>query len=212
MGEYASGKSEVAINRALELVKEGKKVNLVDLDLVEPCYTLRPLKKKLADYGIEVIAWDTSETIGLGEAGSLIKPEMRWVLKRNGDIIMDIGYGVEGAKIINLVEGARENNEIHIFVVLNIGRPMTGTITDIIDYIRHIQPVHGLINNSNLGDETNIDIIQEGALIISKAGDILGIPIIATMADERFKDELGRRDIIGNNIRYIKRFMPEAFW
>jgi Mrp family chromosome partitioning ATPase len=44
-GEYASGKSENAVNRAVELARQGRRVTLVDLDLVEPCYTLRPLKK-----------------------------------------------------------------------------------------------------------------------------------------------------------------------
>ncbi|MFA4884869.1 MAG: 4Fe-4S dicluster domain-containing protein [Desulfotomaculaceae bacterium] len=42
VGEYAAGKSESAINRALEVVRQGRKVTLVDLDLVEPFYTLRP--------------------------------------------------------------------------------------------------------------------------------------------------------------------------
>ena len=51
IGEYASGKSENAVNRALELAHLGRKVTLVDLDLVEPCYTLRPLKRKLEEEG-----------------------------------------------------------------------------------------------------------------------------------------------------------------
>lgn len=212
VGEYASGKSEVAVNRAIELVHKGRKVNLVDLDIVEPCYTLRPLKSLLSEYGIDVVAWDTRETIGLGEAGSTIKPETRWVLKRNGDIIMDIGYGVEGAKTLNLVEGAMESKELEIFAVINIGRPMTATVDDIIDYVQQIQTVHGLINNSHLGDDTNLEIIQEGAEMITRAGEVLGIPIIATTVDERFKKDLGEKDIFGNQIRYIKRFMTKAFW
>jgi len=180
--------------------------------MVEPCYTLRPLKKELATYGVEVIAWDTAETIGLGEAGSIMKPEMRWVLKRKGDIIMDVGYGVEGAKTLNLVEGARESNELKILIVLNIGRPMTSSIDDIVNYIKQIQPVDGIINNSHLGDETDLEIIEAGAEIIAKAGVILGIPVIATTVDEKFINKLGKKDSQGNPIRYIKRFMPKAFW
>ena len=45
VGEYASGKSEIAINRALELKKLQHQVTPVDLDIVEPFYTLRPIKK-----------------------------------------------------------------------------------------------------------------------------------------------------------------------
>ena len=53
IGEYASGKSEMAINRALELKNQGRQVTLVDLDTVEPFYTLRILKKDLEAMGIE---------------------------------------------------------------------------------------------------------------------------------------------------------------
>ena len=47
VGEYASGKSENAVNRALALHRQGRQVTLVDLDMVEPCFCLRPLKKSL---------------------------------------------------------------------------------------------------------------------------------------------------------------------
>ena len=67
VGEYASGKSENAINRALALLEKRRQVTLVDLDLVEPFYTLRPLKAKLGAMGLEVLAWKTEETMGLGD-------------------------------------------------------------------------------------------------------------------------------------------------
>ena len=57
IGEYASGKSEVAINRSLELKSQGRQVTLVDLDTVEPFYTLRPLKNKLESQGLNVISF-----------------------------------------------------------------------------------------------------------------------------------------------------------
>src|SRR5690554_1354287 len=109
VGEYASGKSEVAVNRAIELLNSGHpRVTLVDLDIVEPCYTLRPIKDKLSKLGLSVLAWDTRDTIGLGETGNILRAENKWALRREGDIILDIGYGVEGAKTLNLLEGAQE--------------------------------------------------------------------------------------------------------
>ena len=36
VGEYASGKSENAVNRAVALHRQGRPVTLVDLDTVEP--------------------------------------------------------------------------------------------------------------------------------------------------------------------------------
>ncbi|PKM41899.1 MAG: hypothetical protein CVV03_11135 [Firmicutes bacterium HGW-Firmicutes-8] len=213
IGEYASGKSEIAVNRAVDLKKEGRCVTLVDLDLVEPFYTLRPIKRQLTETGIYVVAWETSETMGLGEAGSLIKPEMRWVLRRPGDIILDIGYGVEGAKVLNLIEGAADNKNLQVFVVLNIGRPMTDNVKDIVEYVKELGIVHGLINNSHLGDDTSVDFVQQGAKVITEAALVLGLPVIATYIDRKFEFEINSKiDIKGNPIRLLDRYMTNTFW
>ena len=97
VGEYASGKSENAINRGCQLARSGRRVRLVDLDLVEPFYTLRPLKRRLEREGLEVLAWETSELVGLGEAAIPLKKEMTTALTFAGDVIIDLGYGVDGA-------------------------------------------------------------------------------------------------------------------
>ena len=55
-GAYASGKSESAINRALQYASYGKNITLVDLDTVEPAYCLRPIIGELKEQGISVIA------------------------------------------------------------------------------------------------------------------------------------------------------------
>lgn len=212
VGEYASGKSEIAVNRALKLLDLGREVTLVDLDLVEPFYTLRPIKKKLIARGLDVIAWETEQTLGLGEAGAILKPEMKWALYRPGDIILDIGYGVEGAKTLNLIEGAEDNRYLRIYVVLNIGRPMTATFSDIMAYLKTLGKIHGLINNSHLGDDTDIEIIQAGAKIITKAAGMLNIPVIATSIDEKFAEKIGAKDCQGNPIWLLKRYMINTYW
>lgn len=212
IGEYASGKSEVAINRALELSGLGQEVTLADLDLVEPFYTLRPIKKVLQDKGLQVIAWETKDTLGLGEAGNVIKPEMRWVLRRPGNIILDIGYGVEGAKTLNLLEETDQNKELKIFVVVNTGRPMTSTINDIVDYVKDLGTVDGLINNSHLGDETEIEFVQSGAMIVKEAAERLGVPMVATYIEETLYEKVGRKDITGTPFKKLSRFMKASFW
>lgn len=213
VGEYASGKSEVALNRALHLINQGRKpVTLVDLDLVEPFYTLRPIKKELEEKGLEVLAWETRQTMGLGEAGNIIKPEMRWALKRPGDIILDIGYGVEGAKKLRLVEDSQKEGALQIYVVLNIARPMTGSVEDIVEYVKSLGPIDGLINNSHLGDDTDIEIIQEGAKVITEGARRLGLPVIWTSIDERFSKEIGETDVKGNKVFKMTRYMNRSFW
>lgn len=203
------------MNRALELLhclNVQKPITLADLDTVEPVYTLRPIREELTGLGLDVVAWATAETMGLGEAGSVIRPDMRWVLKRPGSVVLDIGYGVQGVKMLNIIEGAWEDPDLKIYAVLSLGRPQTGTYETMLDYVRELGPLQGLINNSNLGEETTVSFIQEGARIVTKVGEELHIPVVASTADERLKEELGLHDDLGHPVRYLKRFMPRAFW
>lgn len=213
IGEYASGKSEVSLNRALSLLEQGRKpVTLVDFDFVEPFYTLRPIKKELEQQGLEVIAWETRNTMGLGEAGTLLKPEMRWVLKREGDVILDVGYGVAGVRKLQLLEETEEKSDLRVYVVTNIARPITGDVLSIVEYVLSLGKVDGLINNSHLGDETDAEIIYEGAKVVGEAAEKLGLPLIWTTADIRLKEQLGEKDPEGNPILFLKRYMNRSFW
>jgi hypothetical protein len=212
IGEYASGKSEIAVNRALELVRLGRQVTLVDLDLVEPCYTLRPLKKELEQAGMTVLAWETAELIGLGETGNVVKPSTRFCLLRPGDVIMDIGYGISGARILNLVENAWEDPDLKIYAVINIARPMTATVDQIVDHLRDMGRVDGLINNSHLGDETDVAIVDQGARTVAAVSRILGIPVVTTVVAESLAASFGKNDLYGHPVRVIRRYMPRAFW
>lgn len=212
IGEYASGKSETAINRAIELAEVGQPVTLVDLDTVEPCYTLRPLKRLLEAKGIVVLAWETNELIGLGETGNLMRGDMRWALRRPGNIIMDIGYGVHGARTLNLVEDSWTSSLLRVLAVINVARPLTSTVAEITEYVGELGRVDALINNSHLGDDTDLEIIMEGAEKVTAAARVLGLPVEATIVEERFKDGVGNFDNFGNKVRFIKRYMPECMW
>lgn len=212
VGEYASGKSEIAVNRAIALRRQGLQVTLADLDTVEPCYTLRPLKKDLEQLGLQVIAWETNETVGLGEAGCVIKGEMRWVLRRRGSIVMDIGYGAQGSSIFDLVEGAWEDPDLKIIAVVNASRPMTGSTALIVEYIRSLGRVDGIINNTHLAEETTVEIVEGGARLISEAARILKIPVIATSAMAEIAGLMGENDTMGNPVWPLNRYMPKSFW
>ncbi|OPY58647.1 MAG: hypothetical protein A4E55_00699 [Pelotomaculum sp. PtaU1.Bin035] len=211
-GEYAGGKSENAVNRALELARQSRKVTLVDLDIVEPVYTLRPIQEELKALGIAVIAWKTRDTVGLGEAGTILKPGARWALRHEGDVILDIGYGVEGAKTLNLLEGANTEPNLKVIAVINISRPMTAGVEDIVEHVREMGKVDGLLNNTHLGNETTVEVVQEGARVVAEAAKCLGLPVVATAAAVGIAEEIGPVDCMGNPVRALERFMQKAFW
>ncbi|EAX48858.1 conserved hypothetical protein [Thermosinus carboxydivorans Nor1] len=212
VGEYASGKSENAVNRAIHLCRQGLPVTLVDLDTVEPCYTIRPIKKELEAMGMDVVAWETRDTVGLGEAGNVIKGAMRWVLKRPGNIILDVGYGVHGARIFNLIEGAFENPYLKIIAVINMSRPFTSTVDNILDYVATLGRVDALLNNTHMAEETTVEIVQRGAQGVTEAAKRLGLPVVATSAVKAIAEQIGDYDCMGNPVRALERIMPRTFW
>ncbi|BBB90853.1 hypothetical protein MAMMFC1_01517 [Methylomusa anaerophila] len=212
VGEYASGKSENAVNRAINLRKQGLPVTLVDLDTVEPVYTIRPIKRELENMGIDVVAWETRDTVGLGEAGNVIKGSMRWVLKRKGNIIMDIGYGVHGARIFNLVEGAFENPYLKIIAVTNMSRPFTSSVDNILEYASSLGRIDAMLNNTHMAEETTVDIVERGARGVTEAAKRLGLPVVATSAVKEIAEQIGKLDCMGNPVWQLERIMPRAFW
>lgn len=211
IGEYASGKSEMAINRALELKRQEHKVVIVDLDTVEPFYTLRPLKRILEEEGLEVIGMASDDAFGLGETGAMLTPQARWALWREGDIILDVGYGVMGAKTLNLVEGAYESPHLRILAVINALRPMTNSHERIVEYLNDLGRIDAIIANSHLGDETDVDLVLTANRIVFSAAQHLGLKVDYVAVDEKFRNEIPEERIPAP-VKYIKRYMPGAMW
>ena len=55
-GLYGSGKTEISINYALSLLRQGKDVILVDLDAVTPYFRVRDVRDQLVREGLIVVA------------------------------------------------------------------------------------------------------------------------------------------------------------
>ncbi|MGI5874494.1 MAG: hypothetical protein ACOX8R_07555 [Bacillota bacterium] len=213
IGEYASGKSENAVNRAIGLAEQGHKVTLVDLDLVEPVYTLRPLIPLLEEKGVHVIAWKTAETLGLGEAGSVLHPAMRWALKNEGDVILDIGYGAKGSAVLNLLEGVEDDPDFKVLLVVNTLRPMTDSVEKILAYLGEAGPADGFIANTHLGEkDTTAELMREGFAMVREAADRAGLPVVAMAVEERFRADFPDGIWEGVPVRFLRRYLPKGFW
>ncbi|HZK42833.1 MAG TPA: hypothetical protein VFC73_00895 [Syntrophomonadaceae bacterium] len=211
VGEYASGKSEIAINRALELKGLNHQVTLVDLDTVEPFYTLRPLKALLEGKGLNVISYTREDSFGLGETGAMLNPAARWALMNKGDIILDIGYGIHGAKTLNLVEGAYESSELRIIAVINYTRPMTNSPEKVREYLLELGRLDGIIANTHLGNQTTLDVIVKGNNEILRVANELNIPVDYMGIDKTMYEEISdyKFEI---PVKFIERYMVNAMW
>jgi hypothetical protein len=217
VGEYASGKSENAVAQALALNRAGRTVSLIDLDLVEPCYTLRPIKDELSGLGINVVAWRTEETFGLGEAGSIIPPAARWALRQPGDIIIDVGYGVYGSRSLNLIEDIDKCEELQVVLVLNTCRPLTGSEPLIDEYIKEIGRVDAIVANSHLMNETTPELVVSAYALTEKVAKKHGLPVLYAAVSPDFNrkyPDFCLKDAAGApvEIKILDMYMPHTFW
>jgi tetrahydromethanopterin S-methyltransferase subunit F len=217
-GAYASGKSEISINRALMLHDKENPVTLVDLDTVEPAYTLRPLKKEIESYGIKVVTQESY--FGLGETGNTITGEQMNCLSYSGDIVIDVGYGVGGLDILEVITGIDKEKNLNIYIVINTSKPETSKVKDIVEYIKWSagtsghswKKFSGIISNAHYGDETTKQDAIKGFELIKEASKILNLPIFALTVSEKLHPEFDTDSWEGLPIWYLKRFMPNALW
>mgnify|MGYP004515561389 FL=1 len=216
-GAYASGKSETSINRARQFVAINKPITLVDLDSVEPAYTLRPIADELKTMGINVIT--QPDNFGLGEAASYVTSAQINCLTSEGDIIIDVGYGAGGLDILDIINNIGEEKNLKIYLVVNTAKFETSTVDNIVEYVtfskglekRPWKKFSGVISNTHFGDETTKEDIINGYNKLKKACEIINLPIIAIGVDEKLAQEFGTQydDV---EVWVYKRMMPKAFW
>ena len=214
-GAYASGKSETALNRARQYAQLNKPITLVDLDTVEPAYTLRPIANDLRKMGINVIT--QSDNFGLGEAASYVTPAQVNFLSNDGDIIVDVGYGAGGLDILDIVNNIDKETNLQAYLVVNTAKFETSTIDNIIEYVDFARgserkyDFSGMISNTHFGDETTKEDIINGYNKLKIASQKVNIPIRAIGIDEKLAQDFGLT-YDGVEVWMYKRMMPKAFW
>lgn len=218
-GAYASGKSETALNRAIQFAKKGEKITLVDLDSVEPAYCLRPIIPKLESYGINIVA--QRDYFGLGETGGVVTGEQINCLNHQGNIIIDVGYGASGLDTLDILSNIDEEENLIIYLVVNTSKFETCDVENILEYLEFASGLNkkpwkkfkGLISNTHFGPETTYDDIVRGLGILKEVSNKTGIPIIAVGADVGLKPSMPQDGKLqGIEIWYYDRHMPDAMW
>ncbi len=184
-GHYGSGKSEISVNLALK-----HKVDyIVDLDIINPYFRSRALNELFEKHNITLV----ESTIK-----GMLNSDMPYVsgegripfVNKDVTAIYDLGGTENGAKVlIQFTDYISDLENIDMLCTLNIFRPETATAELILKTITLLEAqtqlrVTGLINNTNLMDETTIEDVIEGERVITEVSEKLGIPIVYTIVEE----------------------------
>ncbi|WP_066176440.1 hypothetical protein [Bacillus marinisedimentorum] len=192
-GHFGSGKTEIALNMAFRERDTHAKVGLGDLDVINPYFRTRDLRRELEQKGIDVIA--PEERIALSDLPIVTGRLPAAIHERDRRLIVDVGGDRDGAVVLGQYYHDLKDQNYEFLFVINIGRPYTSGPDGIIDTIRAVEEasrlkVTGLINNANLAGETTLAFIEKGLEIVEYVSGKTAIPIAFTVIDERFGGQI----------------------
>lgn len=165
VGEAGCGKSELAINFALNMAKiSDMPVHFFDMDQTKPLFRSRDAAKLLEDGGVSVHyqdqLFDAPTTPG-GVRGLMSNPKTI--------VIMDVGGDHTGARIIGAYEEYLNKEDCQNFFVINSYRPWSrellaidGTMASVLGMARIDLSNVSVISNPNLGLDTSAEEVLEG--------------------------------------------------
>lgn len=189
LGSFGSGKSELALNLALEKVKEGP-CTLVDLDVINPYFRTSERADVLEPAGVKLImppfALHKIEIMSLSaEVYTVFAPG-------EGNVIFDIGGDDIGSIALGQYKPRFDQipkDKLHVLFIVNPLRPTAADLESALSTLYKIQyvsrlEVTGIVNNANLAGETDLTHLKEGYELVKALSEQTGIPVWGTCGKE----------------------------
>ena len=193
-GHYGSGKTNIAVNYALLLAREGKRAAIADLDIVNPYFRTKDSARELEEAGVALISPQfASSNVDLP---ALPAEAYRLVEDRSLYAVMDIGGDDRGAYALGrYTPFILEENDYRMAFVANPCRPLTKTPEEALEVMREIEAAGGLpftciVNNANLAHETDIHTVLDALPYMRRLSELSGLPVWLTSAEEHIAELL----------------------
>ena len=180
-GHYGSGKTNIAVNYAMLLAKEGKNAYIADLDIVNPYFRTADSQRELEAAGVHLVKPQFANTNV--DLPALPAEAYRLVTDQALYGIMDIGGDDRGAYALGrYVPSILAEDNYRMVFVANCYRPLTRTAEAALEVMAEIEAACGLkftdiVNNSNLGTETTAETVLDSLPFIEELCKRSGLPL-----------------------------------
>lgn len=179
VGNYGSGKTEVAVNLAIRQHQMGISVRIADLDLVNPYFRTREARNTLTAMGIDVIV--PPEHLMQADL-PILMPQVAGALRSPGELtIIDVGGDDAGVTVLSSLANIFLDNPkpTLLLQVVNPFRPNTQSVEGCLKMCRAIEArarmsVDKWVGNAHLLEETTIEHVYQGdafMTLLNEAGD-----------------------------------------
>lgn len=195
IGNYGSGKTEIAINLAVNSAEKGLNTLVVDLDKVNDYFRMSDRVDVLSEKKVNLVS---PTFAGQGVTPSNMSAAVASAFAGDWDLcIFDVGGDSAGALSLGRYYqdfAALEPGQLEVYDIVNVFRPMSETPEKIIKLKEDMeefarQKVTGFVNNSNLLNFASADDIRAGYDVLVKASDMTGIPVKHTTGRKEFIEE-----------------------
>ena len=199
-GHYGSGKTNIAVNYAMRLADEGKKVCIADLDIVNPYFRTKDSEQELKEKGITLISprYANSNV----DLPALPAESYRLVQDKSVFGVVDIGGDDRGAYALGrFADAIKSEGNYRMAFVLNRYRPLTSTVADALEIMREIETACGvkfncIVNNSNIGAETTKENVLESVAFAEEVSLATGLPIWIHTAEKSIAEGISEIPIM----------------
>ena len=180
-GHYGSGKTNVAVNYALKLKEISGNIVIADLDIVNPYFRTKDAEKVFEKESIRLIsspyANSNVDTPALpADAYSVIHNKETYA-------VIDVGGDDRGALALGrFSEEIKLENNYEMLFVINKYRYLTSDAKSTIEVMKEIEDAcnikfTGIVNNSNLGDETTEETVLNSMEYANEVSVLSGLEI-----------------------------------
>lgn len=177
-GHFGSGKTEFAINYAVKLKNMGKKVTIVDFDIVNPYFRTKDAENALNSLGIDVIS---PAFANLNIENPMLPPDINRVFDdKESYVVFDVGGDDDGAVPLGTYYRFFKDEDYDMFFIINERRLLTQTVEDIFGVMDSIESVSrlkvtALVNNTHLKELTTPEIICKGQELVEEYSEKTGL-------------------------------------
>lgn len=197
-GHYGSGKTNIAVNCALNLAKKFGNASVVDLDIVNPYFRTEDARSVLEKANVRLIA---SEYANTNVDTPALPAEAYSVFEiNNSPAVIDVGGDDRGALALGrYVDIIKAENNYDMLFVINKCRYFTSDAKSTVEIMREIESAANLrftavVNNTNLGEETTPELVKEGIGYANEVCALANLPLRATCAERKLCGLLDGKD------------------
>lgn len=195
IGNYGSGKTEIAINLAVKSAAAGKNTLVIDLDKVNDYFRMSDRVDVLRDNKVNLVS---PTFAGQGVTPSNMSAAVASAFAGDWDLcVFDVGGDAAGAMSLGRYHqdfAALEKGQLEVYDIVNVFRPMSESPDKILKLKAEMEgfarlEVTGFVNNSNLLNFASADDIRQGYEVLKETSKLSGISIKHTTGRKEFVEE-----------------------